>query len=95
MSERLARLGRYQLETLLGRSDATEAYRARLIEVLPGEKAQSFTLKVLRQGEHRAELELRFIAAARMLQRRPMAGTAGIFEIGDREEASFAAFRFE
>ena len=80
---------------LLGRGSATETYRARLVEVLPGEKAQAFSLKVLRQGEHRAEVELRFIAAARMLQRRPMAGTAGVFEIGDRPEATFAAFKFE
>jgi hypothetical protein len=95
MSERFARLGRYQPETLLGRNQVTETFRARLVEVLPGEKAKAFALKVLRQGEHRAEVELRFIAAARMLQRRPLPGTAGVFEIGDRSEAVFAAFQFE
>ncbi|MBN2574873.1 MAG: PEGA domain-containing protein [Deltaproteobacteria bacterium] len=95
MSARFARLGRYQPETLLGRNHVTETFRARLVEVLPGEKAQAFALKVLRQGEHRAEVELRFIAAARMLQRRPLPGTAGVFEIGDRPEAVFAAFQFE
>jgi hypothetical protein len=95
MSPKLARVGRYQPEALLGRGNVTETYRARLVEVLPGEKAQTFSLKVLRQGEQRAEVELRFIAAARMLQRRPMPGTAGVFEIGDRPEATFAAFKFE
>jgi hypothetical protein len=95
MSAKFARIGRYQPEVLLGRGSVTETYRARLVEVLPGEKAQIFSLKVLRQGEHRAEVELRFIAAARMLQRRPMGGTAGVFEIGDRSEATFAAFKFE
>jgi hypothetical protein len=95
MSERFPRLGRYQPEVLLGRGTVTETYRARLVEILPGEKAQSFSLKVLRQGEHRAEVELRFIAAARMLQRRPMPGIPGVFEIGDRPEATYAAFKFE
>ena len=95
MSAILARIGRYQPEALLGRGNVTETYRARLVEVLPGEKVQTFSLKVLRQGEHRAEVELRFIAAARMLQRRPMPGSAGVFEIGDRPEATFAAFKFE
>jgi serine/threonine protein kinase len=95
MSAKFPPVGRYQPEVLLGRGKATETYRARLLEVLPGEKPQAFSLRVLRQGEHRAEVELRFIAAARMLQRRPMQGTAGVFEIGDRAEATFAAFRFE
>jgi hypothetical protein len=95
MSENLAHMGRYRLETLLGRSDATETFRARLLEALPGERAQDFTLKLLRPGEHRAELELRFIAAARMLQRKPLAGTAGVCEIGDRPGAIFAVFPFE
>lgn len=95
MSEKFARVGRYQPEALLGRSNVTETYRARLGEVLPGEKAHAFSLKVLRQGEHRAEVELRFIAAARMLQRRPLPGTAGVFEIGDRAEGVYTAFKFE
>jgi serine/threonine protein kinase len=95
MSARFARVGRYQPEALLGRSNVTETFRARLVEVLPGEKGRTFSLKVLRQGEHRAEVELRFIAAARMLQRRPLPGTAGVFEIGDRAEAVYAAFKFE
>jgi hypothetical protein len=95
MSAKFARIGRYQPETLLGKSNVTDTYRARLVEALPGEKAQAFTLKVLRQGAHRAEVELRFIAAARMLQRRPVAGTAGVFEIGDRQDELFAAFQFE
>ncbi len=95
MSAKFARLGRYQPEALLGRSSVTETFRAQLLEVSPGEKAQAFVLKVLRQGEHRAEVELRFIAAARMLQRRSLPGTAPVFEIGDRADALFAAFRFE
>jgi hypothetical protein len=95
MSAKFARLGRYQPEVLLGRGNVTDTYRARLVEVLPGEKAAAFSLKVLRQGEHRAEVELRFIAATRMLQRRPMPGMAGVFEIGDRPEATYAAFKFE
>ena len=95
MSEKFARVGRYQPDALLGRSNVTETYRARLVESLPGEKANAFSLKVLRQGEHRAEVELRFIAAARMLQRRPLPGTAGVFEIGDRPEAVYTAFKFE
>ena len=95
MSAKFARLGRYQPEALLGRNHVTETFRARLVEVLPGEKPQAYVLKVLRQGEHRAEIELRFIAAARMLQRRPLPGTAGVFEIGDRSDAMFAAFQFE
>lgn len=95
MSGKFARIGRFQPDALLGRSNVAETYRARLVEVLPGEKPRAFSLKVLRQGEHRAEVELRFIAAARMLQRRPLPGTAGVFEIGDRPEAVYAAFKFE
>lgn len=95
MTAKLPRIGRYQPEVLLGRGRVTETYRARLVEVLPGEKAETFSLKVLRPGEQRAEVELRFIAAARMLQRRPTLGTAGVFEIGDRLDGTFAAFKFE
>ena len=95
MSAKFARLGRYQPEALLGRSSVTETFRAHLLEVSPGEKAQAFVLKVLRQGEHRAEVELRFIAAARMLQRRPLLGAAPVFEIGARPEEVFVAFKFE
>lgn len=95
MSENTALLGRYRLETLLGRSNATETFRARLLTAQPGEQAQSFAIKVLRQVEHRAEVELRFIAAARQLQRSVLAGTANVVEIGDSAVAVFAAFLFE
>jgi hypothetical protein len=95
MSEELARLGRYQPQTLLGRSHVTETYRACVLQASPGEMGKAFALKVLRQGEHRAEVELRFVAAARMLQRRTVAGIAGIVEIADGPEAVFAAFPFE
>jgi serine/threonine protein kinase len=95
MSAKFAQVGRYQPEVLLGRGRLTETYRARLVQVLPGEKAEPFSLKVLRPGEQRGEVDLRFIAAARMLQRRPMPGTPAVFEIGDRPEATYAAFRFE
>jgi serine/threonine protein kinase len=95
MSAKFARIGHYQPETLLGKSSVTDTYRARLVEALPANKVQAFTLKVLRHGGHRAEVELRFIAAARMLQRRPVAGTAGVFEIGDRADECYASFHFE
>jgi hypothetical protein len=95
MSYNTALLGRYRLETLLGRSNATETFRARLLAGLPGEQTQSFAIKLLRQGEHRAEVELRFIAAARQLQRTALAGTASVVEIGDSAGAVFAAFLFE
>ena len=95
MSARFARLGRYQPETLLGRNNVTETYRARLVQVSPGDKERAFALKVLRQGAQRGQIELRFIAAARMLQRRPVAGMAGVFDIADGPQEIFAAFQFE
>jgi len=41
MSAKFARVGRYQPETLLGKSNVTDTYRARMVEALPGERAQA------------------------------------------------------
>jgi serine/threonine-protein kinase len=95
MSAGSARLGRYVPEALLGQSSLTLTYRARAVESLPSSDAQIFALKVLRQEAASAELESRFVNAARALQWSPLPGTAKVVEIGQSPGPIFAAFEFE
>lgn len=90
-----ARLGRYVPEALLGQGSVTLTYRARALESSSEIDAQIFALKVLRQEAHTAELELRFVDAARALQWSPLPGTAKVVEIGESPGPIFAAFEFE
>jgi serine/threonine protein kinase len=95
MSASRARLGRYLPEALLGQGSVTLTYRARVVEPLSTVDAKIFTLKVLRQEAQGADIESRFVDAARALQWSPLPGTAQVVEIGQSPGPVFAAFEFK
>ncbi len=94
MSAGFPRLGRYVPQARLGQSRATETFRARTDQPVPGTSAQDFTLKVLRPLPDEPDLPARFVAAARVLQWMSSPGTPAVVEIVDGP-TPFVALAFQ